>query len=301
MNCFEKFSEVKFSMNFDLVLDQSTREFESLLKTSAARFPAKISSFQFVSRKTLPEAPSMPKASVPSVDSVNRDATKNSLPNRPSIDIEDKLVTLRSATQTVPTLIDTSHSPVFNNFARSEPAISTHNFPRKCNRKYTLVLDLDETLIHFKNDLSKPKFLIRPYAYSFLKNLSSNFEIIIFTAAQKEYADWILDKIDSKNNIVHRLYREHCQMSKTSHLKDLGLLGRDLSKTIIVDNFAENFALHKENGICIKSWYGDLNDQVLVGLEKFLLQMAAADVDDVRPFMKQHIENDPEKGILIVH
>ena len=87
------------------------------------------------------------------------------------------------------------------------------------SKRYTLVLDLDETLVHFKNENGKAKFLIRPYVYNLLKNLSTFYELIIFTAAQKEYADWILDKIDSKKSISHRLYREHCVMSRTSHLK----------------------------------------------------------------------------------
>lgn len=65
-------------------------------------------------------------------------------------------------------------------------------------RDYCLVLDLDETLIHFKTNNGKAKFLIRPYTYNFLKNLSRFYEIIIFTAAQQEYADWILNKIDTK-------------------------------------------------------------------------------------------------------
>ena len=66
------------------------------------------------------------------------------------------------------------------------------------NRKFTIVLDLDETLIHFKNIPGKSKFLIRPHCYKFLRNLHSHFEIIIFTAAQQQYADWIIDKIDQK-------------------------------------------------------------------------------------------------------
>ena len=82
------------------------------------------------------------------------------------------------------------------------------------DRKYCLVLDLDETLIHFKNDNGRAKFLIRPYTYNFLRNLESHFELIIFTAAQKEYADWILDKIDNKveNNfrvLFHIDFTEH--------------------------------------------------------------------------------------------
>lgn len=280
-----------------MVLEHSSKEFFSLLKTSAARFPAHLRQPALVARKSSPEAEVLNSRQLNPLSSQENFLAQ---PARPSIDIEDKLSGIKLAAHTTPSLSDPL-PPNLGIQSRSEPTIQTESFPRKCSRKYTLVLDLDETLIHFKNDVNKPKFLIRPYAYCFLRNLSTNFEIIIFTAAQKEYADWILDKIDSKNNIVYRLYREHCQMSKTSHIKDLRLLGRDLSKTIIVDNFAENFALHRENGICIKSWYGDMTDEALVGLEKVLLQLATANVDDVRPFMKQHIESDPEKGVLVFH
>jgi TFIIF-interacting CTD phosphatase-like protein len=37
--------------------------------------------------------------------------------------------------------------------------------------------------------------------------MSQYFEIVIFTAAVKDYADQILDTIDKKNWITHRLYR----------------------------------------------------------------------------------------------
>lgn len=89
--------------------------------------------------------------------------------------------------------------------------------PKK--KKYTLVFDLDETLIHFKTENSKSKFLIRPHAYNILRNLSPFFEIIIFTAAQKDYADFILDLLDTQKVIAHRFYREHCLMQHNCHLK----------------------------------------------------------------------------------
>lgn len=73
------------------------------------------------------------------------------------------------------------------------------------NKKYTLVLDLDETLIHFKNDKGKAKFLIRPHTYKFLRNLEPYYELIIFTAAQQEYADWIINKIDTKVIFINYL------------------------------------------------------------------------------------------------
>jgi CTD small phosphatase-like protein 2 len=45
--------------------------------------------------------------------------------------------------------------------------------PIKEDRKYTLVLDLDETLVHFQEqENGKNQFLIRPYAQFFLKEMS---------------------------------------------------------------------------------------------------------------------------------
>lgn len=74
---------------------------------------------------------------------------------------------------------------------------------------YTLVLDLDETLIHYECDEDEGDYyLIRPGAVQFLKELSLYYEIVIFTAAMPEYADNILDNLDEKGFIIkHRLYR----------------------------------------------------------------------------------------------
>ena len=90
--------------------------------------------------------------------------------------------------------------------------------------EYTLVLDLDETLIHCvsgnieSRDLMEALehgaddffYMVRPHCHKFLTELSQYFEIVIFTAAMQSYADWILDGIDPCGNISHRLYRQHC-------------------------------------------------------------------------------------------
>ena len=54
---------------------------------------------------------------------------------------------------------------------------------------------------------SKPVFLVRPYMDEFLDEMSKHYEVVIFTAAVKEYADNILDSIDSQKRITYRLYR----------------------------------------------------------------------------------------------
>lgn len=48
---------------------------------------------------------------------------------------------------------------------------------------------------------------VRPHAKQILKNLSKFFDIIVFTAGNKCYADPILDHIDPTGCIQHRLYR----------------------------------------------------------------------------------------------
>ena len=61
------------------------------------------------------------------------------------------------------------------------------------------------------------------------------------------------------------------------------MLGRDIKKTIIVDNIAENFKyLQPFNGIHIKSWYDDMEDQELENLLPFLKKIAEDKVHDVR-------------------
>jgi CTD small phosphatase-like protein 2 len=81
------------------------------------------------------------------------------------------------------------------------------------------------------------------------------FEIVVFTAAQQDYADFILNLLDKSGSLItHRLYRQHCQSDGVSIIKDLTRLGRPLSRTIIVDNLKENFKRQPKNGVEILTW-----------------------------------------------
>ena len=70
--------------------------------------------------------------------------------------------------------------------------------------------------------------------------------------------------------ISYRLYRQHASINKNTYVKDISKLGRDLTKTIIIDNVWENFQLQPNNGIFIKTWTEDLKDTSLSDLTPLL-------------------------------
>jgi phage terminase small subunit len=71
------------------------------------------------------------------------------------------------------------------------------------------------------------------------------------------------------------------------------LLGRDIKKTIIIDNLRENFdSTCPNNGLEIESWYGiDMADTELKRLIPFLKQIALNQEKDVRPIIEKYRDN----------
>jgi len=160
----------------------------------------------------------------------------------------------------------------------------------KTFHKYTLILDLDETLIHSDFTLSKEGFFkyfefyfesepvcfnlfLRPGLEEFLDFVKDRFEVIVFTASKQEYADWILNYLDPENNIFkHRFYRENCiSVMNKVYLKDLRIFNnRKLENMLIIDNSLYSFSNQLSNGILISSFYNNENDRELYYLIKYL-------------------------------
>ena len=153
--------------------------------------------------------------------------------------------------------------------------------------KYTLVLDLDETLVHYIEEENSAYVQVRPYADYFLKELSKHFEIVLFTAAEEDYTDIVLKELNKNKYITHILCRKYTELNNGSYIKDLSKLGRDLSKVCIVDNNKDNFSLQPENGLFISSYFGEQNDNELYLLCQDLMKIIEIQPDDIRVVIKQ--------------
>ena len=161
--------------------------------------------------------------------------------------------------------------------------LDDENFPRApfiktpMKKKFCLVLDIDETISHSLKLSFGCYFLLRPGARNFLEEVSKFYEIIIFTSSPKKYADKILNKIDIDGNLIsHRLYRTHVLYENGKSVKNLNLIGRDLTKTIFIDNLRSN-AKYNLNNLCpITSWRSDIFDNRLIKLKDKLLYIATS-------------------------
>ena len=177
--------------------------------------------------------------------------------------------------------------------------------PPNLTKKKTLVLDLDETLIHadFKRPRKQPTMTVkvnidgtnadvfvfmRPYVKEFLEKMSHHYEIMIFTASLPNYANAIIDRLPNSKVIVHRLYRHHCfKTEREVYIKEMKKLGRDIKDVIIIDNNPPSYTFDVFNGIPILSWHDDQNDNELLKMIPMLEFLSK--VDDVRDYIQKFI------------
>ena len=173
---------------------------------------------------------------------------------------------------------------------------------RAHGERVTLVLDLDETLVHstlgpipppgadFSFDVALGgrthgvHVRTRPHLETFLNRVADLFEVVVFTASQKVYAERLLNELDPSRRLIrHRVFRDACVIVDGNYLKDLTVLGRDLARVVIVDNSPQAFGFQLDNGVPIESWYDDAGDAELVRLLPLLEALATA--TDVRPLL----------------
>ncbi|EEB06848.1 Nem1-Spo7 phosphatase complex catalytic subunit Nem1 [Schizosaccharomyces japonicus yFS275] len=169
--------------------------------------------------------------------------------------------------------------------------------PRK-----TLVLDLDETLIHSVTRGSRTSsghpvevhipgqhpilYFIhkRPHLDKFLAKVSQWYRLVLFTASVQAYADPIVDYLERDHKLFDaRYYRQHCNLVDSTYVKDISICRTHLSRIMIIDNSPFSYKMHQENAIPIEGWISDPSDNDLLHLLTFLHAMQF--VHDVRSLL----------------
>ncbi|RDB22789.1 Nuclear envelope morphology protein 1 [Hypsizygus marmoreus] len=203
-----------------------------------------------------------------------------------------------SASSTFALLLPSSESPA--SASRASTPVPARKTPFHLPK--TLVLDLDETLIHstsrpinssssggtglFGLGSSRNKggshmvevvmggrstlyhVYKRPFVDFFLRTVSGWYTLVIFTASMQEYADPVIDWLDAGRGILaHRLFRDSCtQLPNGSFTKDLSIVEADLSRVCLVDNSPISYRVNEANGIPIEGWTHDPSDEALLDL-----------------------------------
>ena len=181
---------------------------------------------------------------------------------------------------------------------------------KKCY-KYTLVLDLDETLIYlmpnniYLNSIGKfgegkHTLILRPGLINFLQKMKPLYELVIFSFGTYQYVDNVIKIIEKKEKFFeHILYRQHATVNNGEYIKDLSLLGRDLKNIIIVDDIPQVFKMQERNGICIKAFYGDTvterNTLKILGKILETVRFDAEETGDIRKSL------DKQRNIIFTH
>ncbi|PHH66902.1 hypothetical protein CDD81_5254 [Ophiocordyceps australis] len=172
--------------------------------------------------------------------------------------------------------------------------------PPQRDQKKTLILDLDETLIHSmsKGGRMSSGHMVevrlntaslgmgssvgasgaaqhpilywvnkRPFCDDFLRRVCKWYNLVVFTASVQEYADPVIDWLESERKFFSaRYYRQHCTYRQGAYIKDLSFVEPDLSKVMILDNSPLSYLFHEDNAIPIQGWINDPTDSDLMHL-----------------------------------
>ncbi|OAQ97498.1 hypothetical protein LLEC1_00831 [Akanthomyces lecanii] len=190
------------------------------------------------------------------------------------------------------------------------------NFEPSRKQQKTLILDLDETLIHSMSKggrlnsghmvevrlntaslglggggnagMAQHPILYwvnkRPYCDEFLRRVCKWYNLVVFTASVQEYADPVIDWLESERKYFSaRYYRQHCTYRQGAYIKDLSSVEPDLSKVMILDNSPLSYLFHEDNAIPIQGWINDPTDNDLMHLVPMLEGMQY--VHDVRALL----------------
>ena len=150
--------------------------------------------------------------------------------------------------------------------------------------KYSLFIELDETLVHYYEEGNNYFVKVRCGAEDFIKTMSGFCEIIIVSTSSKEYTDIIVKNINKDNNYInHTIYKELYDDEK---FLDFSKINRDIKKCIFICHTDEFFNAPKNNIVKLSEFLGEETDREIVYLNLELMKLSVNYIDNVSTIIK---------------
>ena len=161
------------------------------------------------------------------------------------------------------------------------------------NKEYTLLIHLDDTIIHIPNKSNN--IYLRNGLIDFLNSVNEYYEVISFTKGNENYSNQIINLIESNEKYFdYCLHKDNATYLNEEYYKDINKIGRNVKKTIIIDDKNNNLGIEDENTIFIKSFIinendnENENDNVLNNLSSILISIAKEQPHDIRKSLRMY-------------
>ncbi|NUO53490.1 MAG: HAD family hydrolase [Polyangiaceae bacterium] len=168
-----------------------------------------------------------------------------------------------------------------------------------------IILDLDETLVHVTESPPpwRPHFTVRGYAGyrrphldTFLAELRGRYDLAVWTAAGRTYAEAVLTEVMPWHAELAFLWcadrcTEHFDHETRSHntikkIEKVTKQGYDLARVLVVDDSPEKHLKNYGNLIHIKPFLGDPSDEELPVVARYIHSLE--DEPNVRAIEKRN-------------
>ena len=211
---------------------------------------------------------------------------KNKISQLENLNINNNILNIDSILNSVNIEEENNNNNHNNNTKKILTLPLPNREPEEFNYKYSLFLELDETLVHYYEEGENYFVKVRQGTDEFLKTLHDFCEIIIVSTSNKEYTDIILENLNKEKNYVDRaIYKELCDNDNIDI--DFKKINRDLKKCVFICHEGKSFFNADEKNIVeLKEFIGEEDDKEIVYLQSELMKIKNG-VDDIRINIKE--------------
>jgi TFIIF-interacting CTD phosphatase-like protein len=179
--------------------------------------------------------------------------------------------------------IEFDYSKNYLFFDLDETLIHSESFDEARKSLYDKVISIVSTNEDGKEETENYGIFVRPKVDDFLKWVSQHFTLVIFTAAEKNYAEKVLKEVGIFQYFESILDRTSTINVKGFMIKDMSIFNSRYEKlnALIIDNNIYSFSNSLKQGVLISSFYDDKTDDELTELRNYIEKHLLEDITNL--------------------